>query len=83
MFTRVQSLIGGAILASALCLGATAGAATLNTIAFERKNLPGAQKAFEDNLAGYQIKSLNVETFEGTKAWDGKAERFEKLVNAP
>lgn len=72
MFTRVQTRIGGAILAAALCLGAAAEAATLNVTAFERKNLPAAQKAFSDNLAGYQIKSLNVETFEGTKAWNGK-----------
>jgi hypothetical protein len=72
MFTRVRTRIGGAIVAAAFLLGGAAEAATLNMTSFERIDLPKAQKAFADNLAGYQVKSLNVETFEGMKAWDGK-----------
>lgn len=74
MLTRVQARFGGAIvMTAALLLGGAVEAATLNTTAFKRQELPAAQKAFTDHLAGYQIKSLNVETFEGSKAWDGKS----------
>ena len=38
---------------------------------FDRPQLAGAQQAREDFLASHTLKSLNVETFEGKKAWDG------------
>jgi hypothetical protein len=73
MFTRVHARFGGAIVAAALFVGAGVQAATFNMTSFERPQLEGAQQAREDFLAGHSLKSLNVETFEGNKAWDGSS----------
>lgn len=72
MFKLVSVRLGGCVLAAALAAAPfAASATTVNLQEFDRSALATAQKARGDSLAGYQLKSLTVETFEDQKAWDG------------
>jgi hypothetical protein len=74
MFNLVSVRLGGSVLAAALALlpmASQAAVVDLSLRQFDRAALAQAQQARSDSLAGYALKSLDAETFEDQKAWDG------------
>ncbi len=73
MFTSICVRLRGVLVVSALSMALAAGAeaATVNLTSFNRSDLVGAQKAHDDFLSQYTVKSQRSETFGDKAAWNG------------
>ena len=73
MFTSICVRLRSVLVVSALSMALAAGAeaATVNLTSFNRSDLVGAQKAHDDFLSQYTVKSQRSETFGDKAAWNG------------